>query len=250
MHAAAWVPGRERRKSRDACYPEAEATMMPALLFAAAVGSGLGLEPIALQGADGRGPTNADLRLVATAKTRLMVGEFLTVSTTVMAKHRVRLCDRDVAIDVDDGHGFVEHAEAFGGIECVFGDLGLAPGHSFVAEQVVGLEALDPPATLSATDSLNASARFVFDRPGIYRVRSRHGDAVSNVIVVEAVVPKGEDARLLAALRQQPAVLSGIGVADDSLRAAGQQLLAEFGPRPLLQPFLRRLPQAAGGGPR
>lgn len=97
-----------------------------------------------------------------------------------------------------------------------------------------------PPAGLEWPASIHASARFVFDRPGVYRIRTRIDDAVSNVIVVDAVMPTGEDARLLAALRERPAVLGFYGAAEDEVRAAGERLLAEFGPRPLLQPFVRR----------
>jgi hypothetical protein len=199
---------------------------------------------------DGRGPTNADLRLEATARTRLTVGEFLTVRTIVTAKQRVKLCDRDVGVEVDSGHGFVWHAEAYEGWDCVFGGNDLAPGQSFVAEAPVGLEALEPRPDLDFPASIHASARFVFDRPGIYRIRARKDDAASNVIVVEAVMPTGDDVRLLAALRERPGILSFYGVAEDDVRAEGERLLAEFGPRPLLQPFLRRLPQSAGGASR
>lgn len=209
--------------------------MAPVLLLAAAlIGAfGAGGEP------DAAAPTNADLRLDATAPTTLMAGEFLTVRTTVTARHRVKLCERDVAIEIDSGRGFVQHVEAFQAVVCSFGANELAAGRSFVAESTVGLEALAPPAHLDGAASLNASARFAFDRPGLYRIRARHGDAVSNVITVEATAPRGDDARLVAALRRQPAVLSGVGVADDNLRSEGQRLLAEFGARPHLRPFVR-----------
>jgi hypothetical protein len=189
--------------------------------------------------------TNADLRLAATAPTGLMVGEFLTVRTTVTARHRVRLCDRDVTIEIDAGQGFVEHVEAFAPIVCLFGGSDLGAGRSFVVESTVGLEAHQRPEGLDGLDALNASVRFAFARPGLYRIRARHSDAVSNVITVEAVAPRGEDARLLAALRQQPAILSGLGAADEGLRAEGYRLLAAFGPRAHLLPFVRRVPDPA-----
>jgi hypothetical protein len=191
------------------------------------------------QASDG-GPTSADLRLEATARTRLTVGEFLAVRTVVTARQRVTLCDRDVLIDIDAGHGFVAHAEAFEGWSCTTAS-DLAAGRSFVAETWVGLEALEPPSgSADWAAGLHGSARFVFDHPGIYRIRARNGDAVSNVIVVEAVPPAGEDARLLAALRERPAILSVYGAAEDLVRVEGERLLAAFGPRPLLQPFVRR----------
>jgi hypothetical protein len=230
-----------------ACYPEVDLAMAPLLLLAAALSGPVG---VAREAADPPAPTNADLRLVTTAPTSLMVGQFLTVRTTVTARHRVTLCDRDVAIEIDAGHGFVEHVEAFQAVICLFGGNELGPGRSFVTESVVGLEALHPPADLVGAASLNASARFAFDRPGLYRIRARHGDAVSNVITVEALPPSGEDARLLAALRQQPAVLSGFGVADDALRVEGERLLAAFGPRPHLQPFVRAIDPTGGNGSR
>jgi hypothetical protein len=195
---------------------------------------------LGVQEPDATGLTTADVRLTATAKTRVSVGEFLAVRTIVTAKHRVRLCDRAVGVEVDAGRGFAAHAEAFEGWSCVFGGTDLAAGRSFVAVGLIGLEALDPPAGLEWPASIHASARFVFDRPGVYRIRTRIDDAVSNVIVVDAVMPTGEDARLLAALRERPAVLGFYGSADDEVRAAGERLLAEFGPRPLLQPFVRR----------
>lgn len=212
--------------------------MAPLLLLAAALSGAIGAAP---EAADSEASTNADLRLVATAPTRLMAGEFVVVRTTVTARHRVKLCDRDVAIEIDSGRGFVRHVEAFEPVVCVFGASDLAPGRSFVAESTVGLEAVEPPADLAGAASLNASARFAFDRPGLYRIRARHGDAASNVITIEAVAPRGEDARLLAALRDQPAILSGFGLADDALRAEGERLLAAFGPRPHLRPFAQGL---------
>jgi len=221
--------------------------MAPLLLLAVALSGPVG---VALEDGDAAVPTNADLRLVATAPTSLMVGQFLTVRTTVTARHRVTLCDRDVAIEIDSGHGFVEHVEAFQAVICLFGGNDLGPGRSFVAENVVGLEALHPPAGLDGAAWFNASARFAFDRPGLYRIRARHGDAVSGEIIVEAVAPRGDDARLLAALRQQPAVLSGFGVADDDLRAEGERLLAAFGPRPHLQPFVRNIHPSGDDGSR
>jgi hypothetical protein len=194
---------------------------------------------LGVQQPDVTGLTNADVRLTAIAKTRVSVGEFLPVRTIVTAKHRVRLCDRGVGVDVDAGRGFAAHAEAFEGWSCVFGGTDLAAGRSFVADGLIGLESLDPPAGLDWPASIHASARFVFDRPGLYRIRTRIDKALSNVVVVEAVMPTGEDARLLAALRERLAVLGFYGAADDEVRAAGERLLAELGPRPLLQPFVR-----------
>jgi hypothetical protein len=212
------------------------------VLALAGVLSGL----LAIHGSDGTGPTNADLRLESTARTRLTVGEFLAVRTVVTVRQHVRLCDRDVLIEVDTGRGFVGHAEAFEGWSCS-APSDLAPGRSFVAETAVGLEALEPgtPSDDWVAD-LHASARLVFDHAGIYRIRARHGDAVSNVIVVEAVMPTGEDARLLAALRARPAILSFYAGAEELVRVQGERLLAEFGPRPLLQPFVRQMQPAAG----
>src|SRR5689334_1081639 len=86
-----------------------------------------------LHGSDGGGPTTADLRLEATARTRLTVGEFLTVRTVVTIRQRVKLCDRDVLIEIDAGHGFAGHAEAFEGWSCVAVS-DLPAGRSFVVE--------------------------------------------------------------------------------------------------------------------
>ena len=52
-------------------------------------------------------------------------------------------------------------------------------------------------------------------------------------------MPTGEDARLLAALRERPGILSFYGAAEDTVRVEGERLLAQFGPRALLQPFVR-----------
>lgn len=221
--------------------------MPPLLLLAAAL---IGAVGAAREEADPSAATNADLRLVATAPTRLMVGQFLAVRTTVTARHRMKLCDRDVAIEIDAGHGFVEHVEAFQGWTCVFGANDLAPGRSFVAENVVGLEGRVAPPDLVGAASINASVGFVFDRPGLYRIRSRHGDALSNVVVVDVVMPSGMDAALLAALRDQPGILSRIGPSDDALLAEGRRLLAAFGPRPHLQPFVRAIHGPGDGGSR
>jgi hypothetical protein len=190
--------------------------------------------------------TNADLRLVATAPPGLMVGEFLAVRTTVTPRHRVQLCDRDVMIEIDTASGFVEHVEAFAPVVCLFGGTDLGAGRSVVVESTIGLAARQPPAGLDGIEAINASTRFAFGQAGLYRIRARHSDAVSNVIAVEAVAPRGEDARLLAALRQQPAILSGLGAADDGLRAEGYRLLAAFGPRAHLLPFVRRVPGSTG----
>ena len=58
---------------------------------------------LGVQEPDATGLTTADVRLTATAKTRVSVGEFLAVRTIVTAKHRVRLCDRAVGVEVDAG---------------------------------------------------------------------------------------------------------------------------------------------------
>jgi hypothetical protein len=242
LHAGARLYRRKRLKLRCRLLPSSD-MVTAAILLAAAIGGGFSLELTAvsptMQEPAGTGVTNADLRLEATANIRVMVGEFLAIRTTVTAKHRVTLCDREVGVQINAGRGFVDHVEAFEGWQCLFGGNDLAAGRSFVAAGVIGLEAVNPPAHLEWPASVHASARFVFDRPGIYRIRTRLGDAVSNVIVVEAVRPAGSDARLLAALRERPAVLSFYAAAHEVVRLEGERLLAEFGPRPLLQPFIR-----------
>ena len=57
--------------------------MVNALIVVASLASGLVVEATPL--------TNADLRLVATASPRVLVGEFVTVRTTWTARHRIPL---------------------------------------------------------------------------------------------------------------------------------------------------------------
>ena len=97
------------------------------------------------------------------------------------------LCDRDVTIEIDAGQEFVEHVEASAPMVCLFGGSDLGAGRSFVVESTVGLEAQQRPEGLDGLDAPSASVRFAFARPGLYRIRARHGDAVSNVITVDAV---------------------------------------------------------------
>jgi hypothetical protein len=185
--------------------------------------------------------TNADLRLVATAPTRVLVGEFVTVRTAWTVLRRIEApCDpaEQGLVEIDRGHGFVAHIEAHQAIVCVFrAPESMAPGRLIRTEHIVGLESHDAPAHLSGLDAVNASLRFVFDRPGRYRLRARFDQATSNVIEIEAVAPVGAGLALLDALRARPIVLTLFASAEPAITAEGEALVAIYGRHRLLQPF-------------
>jgi hypothetical protein len=209
--------------------------MVHALIVAASLASAVTVERTPL--------TNADLRLVVTARPRVMVGEFLAVRTTWTARHRIPLVVGGESVEVDGGRGFEPRGEGGElGVQCVFSaPESYAAGRSTVTEHLIGLEDRDVPADpdLSGLDRINASVGFVFDHPGRYRVRVRYDDAVSNVVDVEAVAPTGVDAELLEALRSRPIVLTSMASVEPLIRDEGAALVRRYGPRRLLRPYLR-----------
>ncbi len=183
--------------------------------------------------------TNADLRLVATARPSVMVGEFVAVRTIWTARRRIPLVVGAESIEIDAGRGFRPHAEADFGETCPISvPVSYAAGRSTVTKQLVGFEERDP-GELSWLDQANASVGFVFGHPGRYRIRVRYDDALSNVVEVEAVAPTGRDAELLAAVRARPIVLTFFAAAEPAIRDEGAALVRRYGPHPLLQPYLR-----------
>jgi hypothetical protein len=184
--------------------------------------------------------TNADLRLVATAPSRILVGDFLAVRTTWTARQRITEPVEYGLVEIDRGAGFQPHVEGLNGWTCPVSSRQLRPGQSLVTEHVVGLAARDAPVRLSAVEGMHTSVALAFDRPGLYRVKVRYDAAESNVLVVEVAAPADEGARLLEALRLRPAILSSYGVVDESLRAEGLELVRTYGRHRLLKPFLDR----------
>ena len=79
----------------------------------------------------------------------------------------------------------------------------------------------------------------MFDHPGLYRIRVRYDDAVSNVVEVEAVAPAGRDGELLDALRARPIVLTSWLRSSRYIRDEGAALVRRYGPHRLLRPYLR-----------
>jgi hypothetical protein len=209
--------------------------MVGALILAASVASGAAAETTPL--------TNADLRLVATARPRVMVGEFVTVRTTLTARHRIPLVVGAESVEVDAGRGFEPQGEGGDLYEqCVFSaPVSYAQGRSTVTEHQIGLEGRDTPVELSGLDQVNASVGFVFDHPGWYRIRVRYDDAVSNILDVEAVAPTGLDAELLDALRARPIVLTSVASVEPAIREEGAALVRLYGPHRLLRPYLRAI---------
>jgi len=206
--------------------------MVGALIVAASRAGGVTAERTPL--------TNADLRLEATARPRVMVGEFVTVRTTWTARHRIPLVVGAEWIEVDAGHGFEPRGEGDFYVECgVSAPVSYATGRNTVTKHLIGLEGRDAPAELSGLDHANASVGLLFDRPGRYRIRVRYDDAVSNVVEVEAVAPTGRDAELLNALRARPIVLTSLAAVEPAIRDEGAALVSRYGPHRLLRPYLR-----------
>jgi hypothetical protein len=207
--------------------------MVLALIVAASLASALTAERTSL--------TNADLRLEATARPSVMVGEFLTVRTTWTARRRIPLFAGAETIEVDAGRGFEAHDEASDFyLECgVAMPVSYAEGHGTVTEHLIGLEGRDAAPELLGLDQANASVGFVFDHPGLYRIRVRYDDAVSNVLEVEAVAPAGRDAELLEALRARPIVLTSLASVEPLIRDEGAALVRRYGQHRLLRPYLR-----------
>ena len=86
--------------------------------------------------------TNADLRLEATARPSVMVGEFLTVRTTLTARHRIPFMAGGESVEVDAGRGFEPKGEGGElGVQCLFSaPESYAAGRSIVTEHLIGLE--------------------------------------------------------------------------------------------------------------
>lgn len=183
--------------------------------------------------------TNADLRLEATATPRrILVGQFVTIRTTWTARHRIKEPIEYGWVEIDRGAGFHAHVEDLAGWTCPVSNRELRDGRSIVTEHVVGLSAREVRPELDGVERMHASVDLAFDRPGLYRLKVRYGAAESNVLVVEAVSPNAEDARLLDALRIRPGILSRYGPVDASIRAEGLDLVRAFGRHRLLKPFL------------
>jgi hypothetical protein len=211
-----------------------------AALIVAALGSGVS--------ADAAPASNADVRLVATARPGIMVGELLTVRTTWTARRRVALVVGAEWIEVDAGRGFEPHAEAGFSETCpVSVPVSYAAGRSTATEHRVGLERREAAAHLSGLEAANASIGFVFSRPGRYRIRVRYEDATSNVVEVEAVAPTGRDADVLAAVRARPIVLTFFAGVEPAIRDEGAALIRRYGSHPLLRPYLRAIGDVGGG---
>ena len=139
--------------------------------------------------------TNADLRLVATARPRVMVGEFLPVRTTWTARARIPLVIGAEWIEVDAGRGFQPHAEADFIESCpVSAPVSSAAGRSVVTEHLIGFEAREASAALSGLEHANPSI-----------------------------------------------VLTSLAAAEPAIRDEGAALVARYGPRPLLRPYLRAI---------
>lgn len=182
--------------------------------------------------------TNADVRLVATAPSRILVGEFVTIRTTWTARHRIKEPVEYGWIEIDRGAGFQEHVEGLDGWSDSVSNRELREGRSIVTEHVVGLAGRSAPPQLDGAGRMHAFYALAFDRPGRYRLKVRYDSAESNVMVVEAVAPNGEDARLLETLRLRPAILSAEGPMEAPIRAEGQELVRVYGRHRLLKPFL------------
>jgi hypothetical protein len=188
--------------------------------------------------------TNADLRLVATAPSRVLVGEFVTVRTTWTIRRRIEApCDptEQGLVEIDRGRGFEPHVEPLQGWQCVFrAPEPMAAGRRIHTEHLVGLESREAPPDLSGLDEINASLAFVFDRPGRYRLRVRYDEATSNVIAVDVAAPTGADAAVLDILRARPIVLSKLGQMDPGVFEEAEALVRRYGRHRYLEPFLLR----------
>ena len=190
--------------------------------------------------------TNADLRLVASGPSRVLAGEFVTVRTVWTARLRtIPVTFGAEWVEVDRGQGYEEHAEGGRPEVCpVSLPYQLRPGRRHVSEHLVGLEHVsDRTPELCCLEALNASVRFVFDRPGRYRVRVRYDDATSNAVEIEAVAPTGADAAVFEALRARPIVLTSMGHADPDVNAEAEALVRAFGPHRLLEPYIHARPE-------
>jgi hypothetical protein len=186
--------------------------------------------------------TNADLQLSLTAvKARIVVGEFTKVRADWTALRQISVLPGSEELLVDDGSGFVEHAEASQSESTVVAvDLPLAVGQRRLTEHAVGLKPLTAPDELSGLDELHASVGLVFAQPGVYRVKLRYEEAESNIVEIEVVAPPAADEALLTALRSHPALLTPAGSADETLQAEGDALVQSYGGHVYLVPFIQR----------
>ena len=185
--------------------------------------------------------TNADLQLTLTVvKPRILVGEFTKVRAEWTARRQVSVLPGSEVVLVDDGTGFVEHAEASRSENTIAGvDLPLAVAQRRLTEHTIGLKPVAALAELSGLDEMHASVGLVFAHPGIYRVKLRYEEAESNVVQIEVVAPSGTDVSLLSLLRSRLALLTPAGSADETLQAEGDALVQTYGAHVYLAPFIR-----------
>jgi hypothetical protein len=185
--------------------------------------------------------TNEDLRLTLSAvKPRILVGEFTKVKAEWTALRQVSVLFGSEIVLIDAGSGFEPHAEASRS-EATFlsTDTTLAIGERRLTEHTLGLRPVPADPNLSGLEELHASVGFVFDRPGIYRVKLRHEETESNAVEIEVVAPSGADAALLETLRPRLGLLTPTGGADETLIAEGDALVQAHGAHPYLVPFVQ-----------
>ena len=94
-------------------------------------------------------------------------------------------------------------------------------GSSLVTEHVIAV-------SRRAGAPEDGSFELAFPRPGRYRAQVRYEDVVSNVVTIEATMPKGKDDEVLAQLLRRPELLSEWGLIDDFGGSVLKTLLAEY----------------------
>ena len=176
------------------------------------------------------GASDAQLRITA-VKSRVLVGEFTKIRTEWLARRGIVAGFGGEQVQIDDGTGFREHVEA-SGEDIVPGECAeLAAGGSRLLEHTIGLR--------SVPERQNQPLAFVFDKPGVYRVKLTYDDVQSNVIEIEAVTPSGRDAELFEAIRADPVLLSRFVMTSRPARWARlAELIEQYGGHPYLVPMI------------
>lgn len=186
--------------------------------------------------------TNSDVKLELTAaKTNVLVGEFTKVRLKWTALKQVDVLFGSEVVLLDKGSGFRAHAEAdFVEDATVALPVTLDPGNIDFTEHRLGLEETDATSDLPGFAGVAASVRFVFGRPGRYRVKARCEQAESNEVSIDVMAPSGVDAEIFREVQQQPLILTTL-VGDEDLSSRARNLIGRYDAHPYLAPAILQL---------
>jgi hypothetical protein len=192
------------------CLVQREIVMLAMILATGLVASG------------GAAASSESLRLTLSAPAEIMVGEPTKLRMAWTAVRDLEVEPEKVQVWLDRGTGFRPyHETSFGTAWTVYFHETLERGSSLSTEQVIAV-------SRGAGAPEDGSFELAFPRPGRYRARVQYEGLVSNVVTIEAILPKGKDYEVLAQLLRRPALLSEWGLIEDFGGLVLEKLLAEY----------------------